>query len=121
MRILIADRNAATRSALRILMGEEPALEVAGEAADREQLLAQLETNQPDLVLLDWDLAGNPVATLLPDSPVLQEKPGVIVMCGRPEAETAAMASGARAFFSKGDPPDRLLALVHRLGLEDQA
>ena len=120
MRILIADRSAATRSALCFLIGEEPTLQVSGEAGDRQQLLAELTTDPPDLVLLDWGLAGNPVATLLPDSPVLLEKPGVIVMSGRPEAEAVALSSGAEAFFSKGDPPDCLLALIRTLQPEDQ-
>ncbi len=56
MRILIADRQAQVRFALRTLLGQQPRLEVVGEAATAEELLAQAERTRPDLVLLHWRL-----------------------------------------------------------------
>jgi DNA-binding NarL/FixJ family response regulator len=112
MRILIADDQAKVRFALRVLLEHQPDLEIVGEAANAQDLLAQVKIVHPDLVLLAWELPG-PCADYLP--PSLKEAcPGlaVIALSGRPEAQSAALAAGADAFVSKGDPPDRLMTAI---------
>ena len=52
MRILIADDQAKVRFALRILLERQPGLEVIGEAANGQDLLAKTSTLRPDLVLV---------------------------------------------------------------------
>jgi len=107
----LADNQTKVRSALRLLLEQEPGLSVVGEAAEAESVLAQVETTQPDLVLLDWGLLDQGAATL---TELRAARPGlmVIVLSGRPEARRAALTAGADAFVSKGDPPERLLAAV---------
>ena len=58
MRVLLADDQSKVRSALRLLLEQEPGMSVVGEAVEDEDLLAQVEATQPDLVLLDWELPG---------------------------------------------------------------
>ena len=58
MRILIADDQSKVRFALRVLLERQAALEIVGEAADAEELLAQVAADCPDLVLLGWELPG---------------------------------------------------------------
>jgi DNA-binding NarL/FixJ family response regulator len=118
MRVLIADRHAATRSALRILLKEEPGLNVVGEAADGQELLAQLDATRPDIVVLDWELPGKPAAILVPALHITDGRPSVVILGGRPELAQAALAAGADAFVSKGDPPQRLLETIHAIELE---
>jgi DNA-binding NarL/FixJ family response regulator len=121
MRILIADHQPATRLALKILLNEEPSLEVVGEAGDGQELLAQLSITRPDLVLLDWELPGESAASLLPVLRQHDGQPRVVVLSGRPEAETAAHAAGVDAFVSKGDPPRRLLQAIEAVRREVQS
>jgi DNA-binding NarL/FixJ family response regulator len=113
MRILLADAQAKVRFALRVLLERQPGFEVVGEVASVEELLARTAALCPDVVLLDWNVAG-PVAAglvlaLRCDCPHL----GVIVLSGRPEARAAALAAGADAFVSKGNPPEHLMAAIH--------
>ena len=56
MRIMVADYQLKVRFALRTLLSRQPGVEVAGEAATAEELLAQVPKTQPDLVLLQWRL-----------------------------------------------------------------
>ncbi len=112
MRILLADDQPKVRSALRLLLEQEPEMSVVGEAAEVEDLLAQVEATQPDLVLLDWELPGLQAADLLPTLRSLHPRLKVIALSGRLEARQAALTAGAEAFVSKGDPPERLLAAV---------
>jgi DNA-binding NarL/FixJ family response regulator len=114
MRILLADSQAKVRFALRVLLERQPGFEVVGEAASAEELLALVAASCPDLVLLDWTvadaLAADSLRALQNDHPELR----VIVLSGRPEVRKAALAAGADAFVSKGNPPEHLLAAITR-------
>lgn len=111
-RILIAGKRAHSRSALRIFLESGHGLEVVGEAADSEELLAEVSRKHPNLLLLEWGLAGQPAKQLLRALRSLNSRLTVIVLGGRPELEQAALTAGAEAFFNLADPPKRLLALV---------
>ncbi|MBC8422404.1 MAG: response regulator transcription factor [Chloroflexi bacterium] len=113
MRILLADAQTKVRSAMRLLLEQEPGLNVTGEAADARDLLAQVEATCPDLVLLGWELPGLQPTGLLPALRSLCPHLKVIALSGRPEARRAALAAGADAFVSKGNPPEQLLAAVN--------
>lgn len=118
MRVLLADDQPALRSAVRLLLEQEPGVNIVAEVADTQTLLARTADLHPDLVLLDWELPGlNHAAAaravlnaLYASCPNLQ----VVVFSGRPEANRHAMAAGASAFVSKADPPERLLAALHQ-------
>ena len=116
MRVLLADKQTKVRSALRLLLEQEPGLSVVGEAAEAEDLLAQVEATQPDLVLLDWELLDQGGAATL--AGLRAARPGLVVIAlsGRSEARQAALAAGADAFVSKGDPPERLLTTLRAVG-----
>ena len=53
MRILIAGKQRSLRNALKGLLQTRPGYDVVGTAADIEELFIQVETNSPDLLLLD--------------------------------------------------------------------
>jgi DNA-binding NarL/FixJ family response regulator len=120
MRVLLADDQPKVRSALRLLLGQQPDLEVVGEAAEAESLLVQVKELCPDLVLLDWELPGFAADDLLPALREICPRVTVIALSGRPEARRAALAAGADAFVSKGDPPERLLAAVRGMRMDDR-
>ena len=114
MRVLLADDQARVRSALRLLMEQQPGFEILGEAVDATGLLDWLKAAHPDLVLLDWELPGLPAAELL--RLLHGQWPGLLVVAlsSQPGVRQAALDAGADAFVSKGDPPERLLAAVQR-------
>lgn len=119
MRIMIADPQISVRSALKILLAQEPDLAVVAEVCDSHELLAQIEISRPNLVLLDWELPGQPIQAVLSALHTLDFQPCVIVLCGRSEAQQAALAGGANAFVSKTDPPSRLLTAIRIAQLEN--
>jgi len=113
-RILVADDDVRVRSALQLLLRQEPGL-VIGECSDLDSLLIKLEEFRPDLVFLDWELRGRPASAVLFAGRVLDFRPKTIVLSGRPESEQPALAAGADAFVSKADPPEQLLSTFRRL------
>ncbi len=112
-RVMVADDQPQVRSALLLLLRQDPEMAVVGEAGDVEQALQLAAEQQPDLVLLDWELPGQINGSTL--SRLRATHPGlkVIALSGRPEARLAALSAGVDAFVSKGDPPEQLLAAVH--------
>jgi len=113
MRVLIADDQSQVRSALGLLLQHEPDVAVVGEAGDVEQVLELIAQQQPDLVLLDWELSGWGGSPTLVELRAIRSGLVVIALSSQPEARRAALTAGADAFVSKGDPPERLLAAVN--------
>jgi DNA-binding NarL/FixJ family response regulator len=111
MRIVVADHQYKVRFALRTLLSRQPGMEVTGEAATTEELLAQVANTQPDLVLLHWRLRESS-QDLVPALKQLCPGLRVIVLSARSEAGREALVAGAEAFVCKMDPPDKLLAAI---------
>lgn len=123
MRILIADDQFYIRSALALLLEQIAGVEVVGEAADRDELLANTKHTRPDLILLDWELPGlwpggrpdgSEIAWLVELNETVPDLL-LIALSGRPEARVEAAEAGRTEFVSKGDPPEVLMAVVRRM------
>ena len=136
MQILLADNQPKVRLGLRVLLERQPGFKVVGEAANAEELLARMEADRPDLVLLGWELpglarvdpCGEPVACTERGTSSRRSEPSVqgllsalrrdspnlcvIALSVRSEARRAALAAGADAFVYKCDSPERLLATI---------
>ena len=115
MDVLLADDQAQIRSALRLLLEQEPEIVVIGEVADTRDLISQIQTLQPDIVLLDWELPGMEKDRTLVRLRALCSRAAIVALSGRPEAVHASLLAGADAFVSKVDPPDRLLETLRAL------
>ncbi len=112
MKIGIADPQARVRFGLRILLEQQTGWSVCGEVADDQELQALVRDHRPDLLLIDWNLPGEPPVCLLH---LLQTQfPGIIriTMSGRQELRQAALLAGADGFVCKTEPPEKLLATI---------
>jgi DNA-binding NarL/FixJ family response regulator len=119
VRILVADRYTAVRSAVKALLQNELGLDVIGEACDSLELLAQIEAQHPDVVLLEWELPGQPAAELLAILRALDpQQLKIIVLGSYPDQHQDALAAGADYFVSKSDRPKRLLTAVRVIQVE---
>ena len=121
MRIILADNDPRTFSALRILLNCEPGLEVVGEVKNTDRLIELAQHEAPDLVLLDWELGGRPDAILLSQLRGIHSKVKIIALSGRPESEGESLRAGADAFVSKSEPASALMVEMTSLGKGDQA
>ena len=108
-RVYIADALTEERSALRLMLLDLN-MEVAGEAADWATTLVQAPVNLIDMLLIDWGLLPrtSPTAAL---QELRRACPAalVIVLISHLDArQQAALSSGADAFISKSETPDRV-------------
>ena len=112
MRIVIADREPSTRSAIGMLLSAQSDMELVGEAADLVELLSQIKRSSPDLVILDWDVLGQRIDALLDLLGLFDSPPAIVGLSVHAENRQAAMQVGVGAFAYKGEPPERLLAVL---------
>ena len=112
LRILLADEQERVRYGLRALLRQQLGWKVIGEAENAKDLLALVSVLEPDLVLLDWNLADMPGERILFSLRRMRQKLPVIVLSGQIEIKSTALEAGANAFFSKTSPPERLLTTI---------
>jgi DNA-binding NarL/FixJ family response regulator len=114
MRVILADDQSDVRSAMRLLLEEIPGISIIGEVCTMSDLVRQVKTNSPDLILLDWELpeikAQDLAAFLENQYPHL----AVIALSSSPQARQAALEAGVLAFVSKSDPPESLINAVNK-------
>lgn len=118
MKILLADDNPEVRSALRLLLEQEPLSVIVSDVANAEGLISHLSENCPAVVLLDWELPGLHANGFL--SLVRSRCPGmkVIALSSKYEARREALAAGMEAFVSKTEPPEKIMSAL-RLFIPD--
>jgi DNA-binding NarL/FixJ family response regulator len=108
-RVYVADALKEERSALRLMLLDLD-MEIAGEAADWATTLVQVPVCRIDMLLIDWDLLPRISPNLALDQ-LRTACPAalVVVLISHLDArQQAALSSGADAFISKGETPERV-------------
>jgi DNA-binding NarL/FixJ family response regulator len=116
MRIVIADPHASTRSALEMFLKAQPDVESVVSALDLTEALARIKTTRPHVVVLDWDDLGRRIDMLQDLLQLFDEPPVIVGLSVREERCRAAKDAGVTGIAYKGDPPERLLALIRAAG-----
>jgi two-component system invasion response regulator UvrY len=118
IRILVVDDNPAVRHYLRALLEQQSAWQVCAEARTGREALQRVETNPPDVILLDFqmpDLNGldvaREIARQFPKIPILM----VTIHLSRQLAEEARRVGirGACAKSDVGSIVEAVNALLH--------
>jgi two-component system invasion response regulator UvrY len=117
MRVVIADDHPVVRAGLRQIVAAQPDMQVVGEAADGDQVLAVLAGTPADVLLLDLTMPGAPFPGLLKH--VLSRYAGVrvLVMSMHPEDQFAgrALREGAAGYLTKERTPQDLVEAIRKV------
>ncbi len=113
-RVVIADDHRVVRDGLCYLLGQEPDIEVAGEAGDGRHAVDVVAATRPDVLLLDLympGLDGHAVLAALRDAP---HRPAIVVLTSATDDEhlVRAMQAGATSYLLKTAPAERVIAAV---------
>ena len=103
MHVLLADNQPKVRIALRTLLERKLGFQVVAEAINTTELWQQVEKACPDLLFLDWELAGPRVRDLLSRLHTVCPGLRVIALSSRPEVRQFALEARVDAFVSNGD------------------
>jgi DNA-binding NarL/FixJ family response regulator len=117
VRILIADDHAMVRAGLRMLIEQEPHLHVVGEAGDVAAVVGLAESHQPDVVLLDLDMAGRSGLEVLPDVLSVARRARVLILTGMrdPAAHVDAVRRGALGVLLKDQAASVLIKAIEKV------
>ncbi len=109
LRAFIADSRDEERSALSLVLSDLQ-LKVVGESVDWATTLAQLPSNDIDVLVVDWDILP-PEARASLDA-LRKSRPGsmAVILISRHDArQQAAISSGADEFVSTGELAERVV------------
>lgn len=110
LKVVLADDHELVRAALKALLSTLDGVEVVAEARDGEELLARLESVQPDVVLTDLSMPRMDGITAI--ARIRERFPSlriiVVSMCDSVDFVKRAVASGASGYVLKHATPAEL-------------
>ena len=116
-RVLIVDDDPLVRSALSLMLGGLPDLQVVGEAADGRVGISQVDALSPDVVLMDIRM---PVLNGLDATRLLHERPKpprviVLTTFDADDYVVGALEAGADGFLMKDTPPAAIVEAIRKV------
>ena len=123
IRVVVADDQDLVRAGLVMILGEYPALEVVGEAADGIQALDLTRRLRPDVLLVDIRMPGldGVEVTRRVAGPDVTDPIAVVVITtfDLDEYVLGALRAGARGFLLKDAGPELLVQAIHAAAAGD--
>jgi DNA-binding NarL/FixJ family response regulator len=117
IRVLVADDQELVRTGLRMILDDQPGIEVVGEAADGREAFALARELRPDVCLFDVRMpeVDGIEATRLLAGPGVEEPMAIVVITtfDLDEYVHGALKAGARGFLLKDAGPDLLAQAIH--------
>jgi two-component system, NarL family, response regulator NreC len=130
IRVMLVDDHKVVRAGIRMLINGQADMEVVAEAESAAATLPLIETQGPDVLLLDLTLPGGGSLRLIETLSTRETAPHILVltMHDDPAYARAALGAGATGYIVKTIREEELLAAVravHRgqvlVDLDDQA
>jgi len=116
-RVLIADDHSILRRGLIEILMRELKGAVCGEAENAEQVLAQVQSHNWDLIILDVSMPGRSGIDILADLKRLRPKLPVLVLSMHPEEQYGrrVLKAGASGYLNKDSAPEELIRAIGRV------
>jgi DNA-binding NarL/FixJ family response regulator len=104
IRVLVVDDHPIVRQGLVSVLGDEDDLEVVGEAGSGREAVMRVQRLQPDVVLLDLEMADLDGVDAIPQLLALRPGLGIVVFTAydTDERVLGAVRAGARGYLLKG-------------------
>jgi two-component system LytT family response regulator len=112
MRAIIIDDERLARAELRKLLQDFPEVEVVDEAANADEGIAKIESQNPDLIFLDIQMPGKTGFDMLSS---LEKSPNVIFTTAYDEYALKAFEVNALDYLLKPVEPKRLADAIQKL------
>jgi DNA-binding NarL/FixJ family response regulator len=117
IKVLIADDHAILRRGLIEILRREIKDAVCGEAENAQQVLAHVQSQEGDLVILDITMPGRSGIDVLADLKRMRQKLPVLVLSMHPEDQYAkrVLRAGASGYLNKDSAPEELIKAIRKV------
>src|SRR6188768_490799 len=121
IRVLVVDDQSMVRAGFRLLLADEPDMEVVAEASNGLEAVAQAARFHPDVVLMDIRMPELDGLEATRRILAADERARVLILTtfDLDEYVYEALHAGASGFVLKDDPPEQLIAAVHTVAAGD--
>ncbi|MFE7224813.1 response regulator [Nocardioides sp. NPDC057577] len=121
IRVIVVDDQELVRSGLRRILRRRDGLEIVAECADGSEVVAALEANPADVVVMDLRMRQVDGITATGLLRALPDAPPVLVLTTFDEDElvSGALRAGAAGFMLKDSPAEELVMAVRSVALGD--
>ncbi|GAA3783470.1 response regulator transcription factor [Streptomyces chiangmaiensis] len=114
---MLADDHLVVRAGMRLLLAQDPALEIVAESSTVSETIDMVREHRPGILVLDLTLAGRSSLPMIPE--LLTASPGtrilVLTMQEDPAFARAALRSGASGYLLKEAAAEELLAAARQV------
>jgi DNA-binding NarL/FixJ family response regulator len=125
IRVVVADDQALVRGGFRLMLEQQPDIEVCGEAADGAQAVALVRERRPDVVLMDIRMPGTDgleaTRRILDGGVAATTRVLVLTTFDLDEYVVAALRAGASGYLLKDVDPTDLVSAVRAVAGGDAA
>ena len=116
-RILIVDDHPLVRTGFAQLIGDCPDLEVCGEASDMAEALRLIDSDCPDLAIIDLSLAGGSGLDLIEH--IKSRNLDLLMLVASMHDETLyaerVLAAGARGYINKQEAQENIIRAIRQV------
>ena len=116
-RILIVDDHPLVRTGFAQLIGDCPDLEVCGEAADMAEALRLIDSDCPDLAIIDLSLAGGSGLDLI--ERIKSRNLDILMLVASMHDETLyaerVLTAGARGYINKQEAQESIIRAIRQV------
>jgi DNA-binding NarL/FixJ family response regulator len=115
--LLLVDDHAIIRSGLRMLLEDQPNLQLVGEAKNGQEALALTEQFSPCVILLDLDLGDDTDNNLIPQLLARSPQSQILVLTGARDRELhrSAIGQGAMGIVLKENAPETIFKAIEKV------
>lgn len=121
VRVVLADDHEVVRNGLRMVLENQPGIEVVAEAADADEAARRTLGHKPDVLVLDLNMPGRPSLEAIPE--IRAAVPGtailVLTMQKDPAFAREALRGGAAGFVVKHSAATELVRAIRAVAAGD--
>ncbi|MER6981221.1 response regulator [Streptomyces carpinensis] len=115
--VVLADDHLVVRAGMRLLLGQDPALEIVAESSTISETMDAVREHRPGMLVLDLTMAGRSSLPTIPELLAVSPRTRILVLTMQedPAFARAALRSGAAGYLLKEAAAEELLAAARQV------
>ncbi len=115
IRVLLIDDHPVVRAGIRMLLEQDPGIEVVGEVDNGNKAVQLVESLKPDVLLLDMEMPGKNGVQVAQELKNAKTKVQILGLSAYDDEEyiSGLLSSGAAGYLTKDEALDKIVEAVH--------